>query len=96
MDPIINNVIEWHKLFAQKTTRSGEWKEVTRLEIKWISPKKIRTYVAPKIAKFVMHNPMAKWQDTTYKISFLKLKDGEIIFSIDFVKNYSFKEQNKV
>jgi hypothetical protein len=39
---------------------------------------------------------VAKWQDTTYRANIEKLKVGEILSLIDFVENYSFKEQNEV
>jgi hypothetical protein len=66
------------------------------LETKLTSPREFLAYVTPKFTKFVLHNHVAKWQDIAYKVSIEKLKVGEILSLIDFVKNYSFKEQNEV
>jgi hypothetical protein len=61
------------------------------LETKLTSPKEFLAYVAPKFAKFVLHNHVAKWQDTTYRVIIEKLKVGEILSLIDFAESYSFK-----
>jgi hypothetical protein len=77
-------------------TKEGHLKYVFRLEFKLSNPSAFLAYAKPRIAEFVLHHHVAKWQDTAYKASIAKLKAGEVMSLIDFTKNYSFKGQNEV
>ncbi len=53
LEPSNNNFVEWHKFekVLAGQIRSGEQKEVTRLETKLTSSREFLTYVAPKFEK---------------------------------------------
>jgi hypothetical protein len=48
-------------------------------------------YATPKVCDLVLHNHVAQWQDSQYKLCLKQLREGEIMSLIDFAENYSFK-----
>ena len=42
------------------------------------------------------HQHTARWQDSKFKRSLLKLQPGEVFSLIDFAENYSFKGQDEI
>jgi len=77
-------------------SKSGDPRTVIRLEYKVTNPRSFLAYAKPKITQFVLHQFVAKWQDTQFKKSLDVLKDGEVMSLIDFAENYSFKGQDEI
>jgi hypothetical protein len=98
LDPGNNSSVEWRrfeKVNAGKT-KSGESKIVLRLEFKSTKPRAFLAWATPKIKQFVLHQFIAKWQDSQYKLCAANLRVGEVMSLINFAENYSFKGQNEI
>jgi hypothetical protein len=74
----------------------GGDRHALRLEHKSTSPSTLMSYLQPKLALFLIHNFEAKWQDVQFKSCMENLAPHEIVSVVDFVENYSFKDQNEV
>ena len=93
-DPLNTRQMEWRKfemVVANGKTRQGETKKVVRLEYKQTTARIFLQYAADIIPSFVRHQHTARWQDSEFKSSLLKLKLGEVFSLIDFAESYSFK-----
>jgi hypothetical protein len=85
----------FEKAVAGKT-KTGETKMVLRLEYKTTKPRAFLAWAVPRIKQFVMHQFVARWQDSQYKTCAANLRPGEVMSLIDFAENYSFKGQNEI
>jgi len=76
--------------------RNNEMKEVTCLEHKRANHRMFLACAAPKVCDLVLHNHVAQWQDSQYKLCLKQFKEGEIMSLIDSAENYLFKGYNEV
>jgi hypothetical protein len=53
-------------------------------------------FLKPRLAKFVVHNFEAKWQDNMFKKCSENLTIDQLLSIVNYVKNYSFRWQNKI
>jgi len=93
LDPTNPRLVSWQrfeKLMVGKT-KDSEMKELTCLEHKRTNPRMFLAYATPKVCDLVLHNHVAQWQDSQYKLCLKQLREGEIMSLIDFAENYSFK-----
>jgi hypothetical protein len=98
LDPENQRQMTWQrfeKVPAGKM-KDGKHKFALRLEYKLTSLRVFLAYAKPRIAEFVLHQHVARWQDRAYRTSITKLKVGEVMSLIDFAENYSYKGQNEV
>lgn len=49
-----------------------------------------------KVKQFILHQHMACWQDNEFKAYLADFGTNQVISLIDFAKNYSFKDQDKI
>lgn len=77
-------------------TKKGEQRTALRLEYKETNPRAFLAFAKPKIAQFVLHQFVARWQDAAFKGCLENLQEGEIMSLIDFAENYSYKGQDEV
>ncbi|KAG0572174.1 hypothetical protein KC19_VG074600 [Ceratodon purpureus] len=98
LEPESNKSMTWRRfeMIQAGESRSGDPRTVIRLEYKVTNPWSFLAYTKPKILQFVLHQFVAKWQDTQFKKSLDVLKDGEVMSLIDFAENYSFKGQDEI
>ena len=99
IDPHTSTMMTWRRfemVSAGSRTKTGEPKQVIRLEYKVTRPREFLEYAAPKMKQFVWHQHVAHWQDVQFKESVQNLKEGEILSLIDFAENYSFRNQNEI
>ena len=86
------------KLFAyveakDKHGNNKKRKDLLRREMKWWE---FLELLKTKLKLFITHNYVAQWQGQQFKNCLLWFPDDVIVLVVDFAKNYSFKEQNKI
>ena len=54
------------------------------------------SYFKERIKSFIVHNFIYGWQSQQFKDYLTMFPDDVVVSVIDFVENYSFKEQNKI
>jgi hypothetical protein len=93
-----NKCFSWRRfeMVSAGKTKKGDLKKIIRLEYKLTTPRFFLAFAKPKIEQFVLHQHTAKWQDEQFRLSIAALKEGEVMFLIDFAENYSFKGQNEI
>jgi hypothetical protein len=98
LDPNNTSTMAWRRFeqVAAGKTKLGDPKTIIRLEYKETNPRAFLAFAKPKIEAFVMHQFVAKWQDSAFKDCLETLREGEVMSLIDFAENYSFKGQDEV
>lgn len=85
LDPKNLGTMNWRRfepVIARKT-KVEEPKTIVQLECKVTNPRAFLAFAKPKIAQFVMHQSVAKWQDMAYRKCLDSLKPGELMSLID-------------
>jgi hypothetical protein len=91
-------VLNW-KCFKKTFVGQGEDgqpKKKIREVFKKTSVPEFLDYFLSNLAKFVIHNYVARWQDSQCQNAMSDLPADMILSHIDFVENYSFQIQNEI
>lgn len=78
------------------TTDDGQEKKKIKEVFMQTSTKEFLEYLRPKLARFVVHNFVARWQDHQCHLAMENLPHDAILSHIDFAENYSFQMQNEI
>ena len=91
-------LVTWRRfenVVVSPNEEGGVW-HALQLEHKNTIAADLISYLKPKLAEFFIHNFKAQWQDKQFKAVMENLTAEEMVPVIDFVENYSFKDQNEV
>lgn len=77
-------------------TEDGQAKKKIQEVFKQTSVSEFLDFLRPKLAKFVAHNFVARWQDKQAHLAMSTLPEDTILSHIDFAENYSFQQQNEI
>ena len=77
-------------------TDAGKKKKRKILSFKQIQCKELLILFKDHLKKFVWHNFIYRWQAEKMKECILRFPEDVVVSVVDFVKNYTFKKQNKV
>jgi hypothetical protein len=73
-----------------------EEKKASKLEYKETPSCDLIQYMQPCLKEFVLHNYIARWQDSQFKEVLSNVFDDMVISCIDFSENYTMKIHNKI
>ena len=77
-------------------TNDGQPKKRTREVYKKTCVGEFLEFLKPKLAEFVTHNFVARWQDSQCKNAINEIPEDAILPHIDFTENYSFQIQYEI
>jgi hypothetical protein len=93
-----NALVKWRCFQSEVigTADDGQAKKKIKEVFMETSAREFVEFLQPKLAKFVSHNFVARWQDQQCYLAMENLPEDTILSHIDFAQNYSFQMQNEI
>ena len=97
-NPCLEELVSWqhYDKVVVRVNKEELSKKIVTWIYKEIAPVKVVECLRPLLHRFIKHNFVAQWQDAQARTSMSTIMDGQLIFHIDFSKNYTFQPQNDV